>query len=136
MRGLRGVTAALALAGLAVAAYLTWVHVAGLRPLCVGGSGACERVQNSDYALLFGIPVAVLGLAGYAAVLGTLAVPGELGRSASAFLAFAGALFSGYLTYVEIVELDAVCQWCVVSALLMAALAVVSTIRLLGGEPA
>lgn len=133
MRSLRGATAALALVGVAVASYLTWVHYAELQPICVGGSGACERVQNSEYALLFGIPVALLGLAGYIAVLGTLAVPGENGRMVAAFLTLAGALFSGYLTYVEIVELHAVCQWCVVSAVLMFALAGVCTVRLLRG---
>ena len=60
MSGLRAATAALALAGVAVAGYLTWVHYADLQPFCVGGGGACERVQTSEYAALFGIPVAVL----------------------------------------------------------------------------
>ena len=74
---LRVVTAALALAGVAVAAYLTWVHYAGLQPICVGGSGACERVQNSDYALLFGVPVAAARAGGRTSpLLGSLAAPG------------------------------------------------------------
>jgi uncharacterized membrane protein len=111
MKSLRGVTATLAIVGVAVAGYLTWVHYADLQPICVGGSGACERVQASEYALLF-----------------------DLGRTATAFLALAGALFSVYLTYIELAELHAVCQWCVVSALLMLALAAVSTIRLLHGN--
>ena len=132
MRALRIATAALALTGVAVAAYLTWVHYAGLEPFCVGGGGGCERVQSSEYAQFLGVPVAVVGLAGYLAILATLALPEELGRTAAAFLALTGAAFSAYLTYVEIVEIQAICQWCVVSAIIMTALAAVSVARLLG----
>ena len=63
--------AALALLGLAISAYLTWVHYAGIEPVCTGISD-CERVQSSDYAELVGIPVAVLGFVGYAAILASL----------------------------------------------------------------
>jgi uncharacterized membrane protein len=128
---LRIATAALALAGIAVAGYLTWVHYAGLQPFCVGGAGGCERVQSSDYAMFAGIPVAVIGLAGYVALLATLALPEDAGRTAAAFLALAGALFSGYLTYVEVVEIEAICQWCVASAVIMTGLAAVSIARVL-----
>jgi uncharacterized membrane protein len=131
MRALRIATAVLALAGAAVAGYLTWVHYAGLEPFCVGGGGGCERVQSSEYAQLGGVPVAVIGLAGYLAILATLALPDELGRAAGALLALTGAAFSAYLTYVEIVEIQAICQWCVVSAIIMTALAVVAVVRLL-----
>lgn len=127
---LRGATAILSLVGVAVAGYLTWVHYAGLEPFCVGGGGGCERVQSSEYAELFGVPVAVLGLAGYLALLGSLALPEELSRMAAGLVALTGAAFSLYLTYVELVEIDAICQWCVVSAVLMVALAGVSVARL------
>ena len=130
MRRWRIATAALAHAGVAVAGYLTWVHYADLKPVCVGGSDACERVQNSEYALLFGVPVALLGLPAYAALLGSLALPDELGQLLAALTTVTGAAFSLYLTWVELVELDAVCQWCVVSALLMVGLAAVSVARL------
>lgn len=128
----RRLTAALALAGIAVAGYLTWVHYSGLKPVCVGGGGACERVQTSEYAELFGVPVALLGLGGYLAMLGSLALPSDPGRTVAAFVALAGAMFSAYLTYVELAVLHAVCQWCVASALIMGALAVVSIVRVLG----
>lgn len=131
-RRLAATMAALALAGVAVADYLTWVHYAGLEPFCVGG---CERVQTSSYAKLAGVPVAVLGLAGYLAILSALALPGDGGRPAAAFLALAGAAFSLYLSYLELFEIDAVCQWCVASAVLMCALAVLAIIRLLRVEP-
>lgn len=73
-RRLRTVTALLALCGVGVAGYLTWVHYAGLEPFCAGGGGGCERVQNSRYADLAGMPVSVIGLAGYLAILASLAV--------------------------------------------------------------
>ena len=72
----------LAVLGLAVAGYLTYVHYAELEPICAGGGGGCERVQNSSYAELAGVPVAVLGLVGYALILASLWVPGDAGRVA------------------------------------------------------
>lgn len=128
-------TAALALIGVAVASYLTWVHYAGIEPLCVGGGGGCEKVQASEYATLFGIPVAVLGLGAYLALLATLALPDELGRSLAALVALTGAAFSLYLTYAEVFEIEAICQWCVVSAVLMVSLAGLSVARLSTSEP-
>jgi uncharacterized membrane protein len=128
---LRGFTAALALAGLGIAGYLTWLHYAGLDPVCVGGGGGCERVQSSPWAELAGVPVAVLGLAAYAAILASLALPEELGRSLAAFVSLVGFGFSAWLTYVELVEIDAICQWCVASAVVMTALAPVSVARAL-----
>jgi uncharacterized membrane protein len=130
-RGLRRATAALALLGLAIAGYLTWVHYAGLQPICAGGGGGCERVQTSQWADLAGIPVAVLGVAGYAAILISLALPADTGRSAAALVALAGAGFSAWLTYLEIARIHAICQWCVASAVVMALLAIVSVTRLL-----
>jgi uncharacterized membrane protein len=127
-RGLRLAVLVLTLAGLAIAGYLTYVHYAELEPVC-GLGGDCERVQTSDYAELAGIPVALLGLVGYALILASLAVPGELGLVAGATLALAGFGFSAYLTYREVVTIDAICTWCVASAVVMTALAVVTCIR-------
>jgi uncharacterized membrane protein len=123
--------AALALAGLAVSGYLTYIHYAGIAPVCAGGGGACERVQSSHYAELAGVPVALLGLVGYALILAALRLPGEAGRLTTALLALVGFGFSAYLTYLELFEIDAICQWCVASAVLMTALAAVSAARLL-----
>ena len=130
---LRRATAALSLVGIAVAGYLTWIHYAGLDPVCVGGGGGCERVQTSPWAELAGVPVALLGLLAYATILASLALPEQTGRSVAAFVSLVGFGFSAWLTYVELVEIDAVCQWCVVSAVLMTALAVVSVARVLSG---
>jgi uncharacterized membrane protein len=130
---LRRVTAMLALIGAAIAGYLTWVHYAGLEPVCVGGGGGCEKVQSSRWAELAGVPVAVLGLAGYVAILASLVLPEEPGALAAAFLSLVGFGFSAWLTYVEIEKIDAICQWCVASAIVMTALALVSVARLLRG---
>jgi uncharacterized membrane protein len=124
--------AALAVAGLGicVAGYLTYVHYAGLEPFCAGGGHGCERVQSSSYAKLGGIPVAVLGLAGYLAIAAALLAPGEPARLAAAALAVTGAGFSAYLTYLELFVIDAICQWCVASAVLLTLLAVLTAWRL------
>ncbi len=128
---MRRLTAVLAIVGIGIAGYLTWIHYAGLDPVCVGGGGGCERVQSSRWAELAGIPVAVLGLAGYVAIFASLALPEEPGALAAAFLSLVGFGFSVWLTYVEIVKIDAICQWCVASAVLMTALALVSVARVL-----
>jgi uncharacterized membrane protein len=128
---LRAATALLALAGIAIAGYLTYVHYAELEPFCVGGGGGCERVQTSPWAELAGIPVSLLGLLAYVAVLASLALPEAIGRSVAAFVSLVGFGFSAWLTYVELVKIDAVCQWCVASAVVMTALAAVSVARLL-----
>jgi len=121
--------------GVAVAGYLTWVHFAGLQPLCAGGAGGCERVQNSEYAELGGVPVAALGLAGYVVILAALLAPGEAARLAAAGLALAGMAFSAYLVYLQVAVIEAICQWCIASDLLMTALAVAAVGRVLTAPP-
>jgi uncharacterized membrane protein len=113
--------------GLAIATYLTYVHYAGIEPVC--STGGCERVQSSDYAELVGVPVAVLGLVGYLGIAGALRAPGEGGRAAAAFLALVGFGYSAYLTFLELFRIHAVCQWCVASAVCMTVLAVTCTWR-------
>ncbi len=131
MSRLRAATAVLALAGIGIAGYLTWVHYAGLDPVCVGGGGGCEQVQASRWAELGGIPVALLGLIAYATILASLALPEEFGRTVAAFVSLVGFGFSAWLTYVELEKIGAVCQWCVASAVVMTALAAVSVARLM-----
>ena len=127
---LRGVTAAVALIGLGIAAYLTVVHYTGTAPACAIAHG-CEVVQSSAYASLAGVPVALLGLLGYVAILAALARDGEEWRTAAAFLSLAGLGFSAWLTYVEVGVLHAICIWCVGSAVCMVLLAGLSVARLL-----
>jgi uncharacterized membrane protein len=124
---------AVAVIGLGIAAYLTYIHYAGLHPLCLA-SGGCEKVQSSHWSKLAGIPVATIGLVGYAAILATLLVPGETGLAGCALIALVGFGFSAYLTYVELFRIHAVCQWCVASAVLMTALAALTVARLLTAD--
>ncbi len=132
--GLRLAAIALAVAGLGVASYLTYVHYEGVEPVCALG-GSCEKVQTSEWSKLAGIPVALLGLIGYALILGSLFVRGEAGLVAGALLALAGFGFSAYLTYRELFSIDAICVWCLASAALMTLLAIVTTARLLRAPP-
>jgi uncharacterized membrane protein len=133
-RRLRAAMIVLAAAGAGVAAYLTWVHYADVSPICATGGG-CETVQKSSYSEIAGIPVAMLGLGGYIAILATLLVRGEATRLWTAALALVGAGFSAYLTYLELFVIDAICQWCVASAVIMAVLAGLALARLLRAPP-
>lgn len=126
--------AAAAVAGLGIAGYLTIGHYAGAEPACAIAHG-CGKVQASPYAQLAGVPVALLGVLGYAAILTALASDGERARSAAAFLALGGWGFSAWLTYVEVVRLEAICTWCVASALLMTVLAGLTVVRQLSAAP-
>ena len=128
-RRLRLAAIVLSVVGLAVAAYLTYVHYEGIKPVC-GLGGDCEKVQTSEWAELAGIPVAVLGLVGYALILGSLFVRSENGLMAGALLAVTGFGFSLYLTYRELFSIDAICPWCVTSAVLLTLLAAVTVTRL------
>jgi uncharacterized membrane protein len=118
----------LAATGLLMSAYLTWVHFRGLTPICFSGSGGCETVQASRYSEILGVPVATLGLAAYAGLLSFL-LRGEVGVLFGLFVALVGALFSAYLTWLELFVIHAICQWCVTSAVLMAASLVLTVIR-------
>jgi uncharacterized membrane protein len=130
----RAASIAVALAGLAIATYLTVVHYTGGEPVCAIAHG-CATVQKSDYASLAGIPVALLGVLGYLAILASLARDDEGARTATALLSIVGLGFSGWLTYVEVAELNAICIWCVGSAICMTLLAGLSVARLLTATP-
>jgi uncharacterized membrane protein len=123
---LRVAAVALAVVGLGVATYLTIIHYNGAAPIC-GISHGCETVQHSEWSKLAGVPVALLGLIGYAGILVALFVPGEAGLIASAGQSLIGFGFSAYLTYREIWTIDAICIWCVSSAVLLTVLAVLTT---------
>jgi uncharacterized membrane protein len=129
-RRLRLAVLVLAVLGLGVAGYLTYVHYKGIRPVC-GLGGDCEKVQSSEWSKLAGVPVSLLGLLGYAAILATLLVRREEALIAAALISLVGFGFSAYLTYRELFTIDALCQWCVASAIIMTLLAIVTTTRLL-----
>jgi uncharacterized membrane protein len=121
----------LSTAGLGVAGYLTYVHYAGISPVCTTG-GSCEKVQTSTYSQLLGVPVALIGLLGYAAILATLlARETESTRFTVTALTLIGFAFSAYLTYREIYSIHAICEWCVSSAIILTAMTPLSIARFL-----
>jgi uncharacterized membrane protein len=106
-----------------------WLHQIGVGGELKCGTGACETVQTSPWAQQFGIPVAFYGVLGYAAILAVALVglqPAWLGRRGPsvllAALATGGVLFSGWLTYLELFVIHAICRWCVGSAVIITAI--------------
>lgn len=88
-------------------------------------------MQQSSYAKAGGIPVAVLGLVAYVAVLLTTAVRGVSAALAGAVIALAGAAFSGYLLWAQFERIHAICQWCVGNDVVIAVIAVLCVARVL-----
>jgi uncharacterized membrane protein len=133
-RTLRIVMIVLATVGLGVASYLTYVHYSGTPPVCSAG-GSCLKVQTSIYSKLAGVPVALMGLIGYIAILGSLLAPErETSRFATLALTLAGFGFSAYLTYRELFSIHAVCEWCVSSAVILTLLVSLAVWRFLLGD--
>jgi uncharacterized membrane protein len=126
---LRRAIAATAAAGAAVAAYLTVVHYAHSSPICT--TGGCEKVQHSSYAELAGIPVAVLGLVAYLALVATAWIRGVHAALAGAVVGLSGAAFSGYLLWAQLARIHAICQWCVGNDVIAAVAAGLCVARLL-----
>lgn len=122
----RQAIALLALIGLFVALYL-WLHALGFGGPLKCGTGGCDTVQASQYAVLFGVPVAFYGVAGYLAILVAALValrPAALlepkWNLLLAGLATVGVLFTAYLTYLELFVIHAICRWCVASGVVIA----------------
>jgi len=128
----RQTIAVLALIGWFVALYLG-LHALGIGGELKCGTGGCDTVQTSAWAVLLGVPVAFYGVAWYAAILAVALVglqPAWLARRGPtlllAALATGGVLFSAWLTYLELFVIHAICRWCVTSAVIMAAIWIVT----------
>jgi uncharacterized membrane protein len=134
-RSLRITLTVLTVAGLGIAGYLTYVHYAEIQPVCTAGD-SCIKVQSSVYSELAGVPVALIGLLGYASILGLLlARENENSRFAMMALTLVGFAFSGYLTYRELFSIHAICEWCATSAAILTVMAPLSIWRFLREEP-
>lgn len=122
---------ALASVGLLDAIYLTWIKLANQTAICAG-IGDCEYVNSSIYSELLGLPIAIYGAGAYLAILLLVLFEerNEFLMENSPLLIFglslAGVLYSAYLTYIELYVLKAVCPYCVLSAILLLGLLVVS----------
>jgi uncharacterized membrane protein len=122
--------------GIGVAGYLTWTHLVGADPYC-GGTHSCADVQNSPYSEVAGIPVSVIGLAGYVVLLTLSVLRGRVDAEVQFYLpvlsfgaALIGVLYSAYLTYLEAYVILAWCYWCVTSAVIIVAVWVLSIVDL------
>ncbi|MFT4049210.1 MAG: vitamin K epoxide reductase family protein [Solirubrobacterales bacterium] len=120
--------------GLCVAGYLAYHKLFGGTLQCVAGHG-CQIVQKSKYATFLGVPVPYIGFVGWIGILLSLLVPGDIGRGITAAMTLFGALFTIYLTYLELFEIHAICPWCVTNGVLMVIAAGLSIWRLLAYQP-
>ena len=128
--------AALALAGIFVAVYLLLYKLGMIGHLSCN-IGSCETVNTSKWAKFMGMPVAGWGVAYYVGLfLLTMIGTGEsyadsVGMSKLlAFVAGTGFLFSAYLTYLELFQIHAICEWCVTSAIIVTIIFLVSLVDL------
>ena len=119
------IVAILALAGIFVALYLLFYKLGIIGELSCS-VGSCETVNSSKWATFLGLPVAGWGVAWYVAMFAlALVSTGERFAESEAVslvllgVAASGLIFSLYLTYLELFEIHAICQWCVVSAIIV-----------------
>jgi uncharacterized membrane protein len=117
--------------GIGVATYIAIADAGGGSPVCLAGGTGCETVANSSYSHLLGVNVAVFGIVGYVLLLITALLRGDAARMGGFLLSLAGFGFSVYLTYLELFVIDAICQWCVASAVLMTILFGLNAVRML-----
>ncbi len=135
---LRAVATFVAAFGIGIAAYIAIADSGGGSPVCLAGGTGCETVANSSYSHLLGVNVAVFGIVGYVVLLAAALLRGDAARMAGFGVSLAGFGFSVYLTYLELFKIEAICQWCVASAVLMTVLFALNAARMVGyvGKPA
>ena len=113
----------IAVVGIGVSAYLAFVETSGTEAVC-GPVGDCNTVQQSQYATIFGIHIGILGIIGYAVLLGAWVLSrvakgrvADFGAVTALAIAGGGTLFSIYLTFLEPFVIGATCMWCLTSAI-------------------
>ncbi|MCX5734330.1 MAG: vitamin K epoxide reductase family protein [candidate division NC10 bacterium] len=131
----------LSVCGIVVSGYLAYKRMAGGSLACTRWA-ECDVVNNSVYSKFFGIPVSFIGLAAYllllALALAALWTAGGTQRQIlllSLLLSLGGVGFSVYLTYIEIYVIEALCSWCVASAIIITLLAILGVVNVLRSAP-
>jgi uncharacterized membrane protein len=128
------ITIALSILGLLVSIYMTIYKVTSNDNMCLG-SGDCSTVNASRYSEVNGIPVALIGVLGYAAILGIhwFEPKNDFFKSNGSMIFFGialiGFLFTLWLVYVEVAILKALCPFCVTSQVTMTLIFILSIIR-------
>ena len=132
---LRQISIVLAILGLLISIYMTIYKVTNNESMCIGSSG-CSQVNASRYSEINGIPVAVLGVVGYAVILVLLFLeqrPGFFQENGSLLffgVSLMGFLFTLYLIYIEVALIKAYCPFCLASQAIMTVIFIISVIRL------
>lgn len=129
---LRRLIAFVAALGVGVATYIAIADSGGGAPACIAGGSGCQTVADSSYSHLLGVNVAVFGIIGYVLLLGSAFLASDAARFGGFVVALGGFGFSVYLTYIEVFKIEAICQWCVASAVLMTILFLLNATRLIG----
>ena len=135
-KGLKWASIVTAILGGLDATYLLIYKLTSAQAMCLG-SGDCSTVNSSRYSEIHGIPVSLLGLLAYLAIIIIHALETRCrflkqnGNLLVFGLSLAGVLFSAYLTYVELYVIHAVCPFCVVSAILITIVFILAIIRLI-----
>ena len=128
------ITVALAILGLLVSIYMTVYKVTSNDNMCLG-SGDCSTVNASRYSEVNGIPVALIGVLGYTAIIGLhwIERKNDFFEQNGSMILFGislfGFFFTLWLVYVEVAVLKALCPFCVTSQITMTIIFVLSIIR-------
>lgn len=130
-----------ALVGIGISIYMTIFKLTDNSALCLG-NGGCSVVNASRYSAIYGIPLGVFGVVGYAAIALTLwfekrhPLLQAYGNMLAMGMALAGVLYSAYLTYLEIYVIRAICPFCVASAIAISLAFIFTLIRFIRNEEA
>jgi uncharacterized membrane protein len=129
---LRRAIAFFAALGIGVATYIAIAEAGGNAPTCLAGGTGCETVAKSSYSHVAGVNIAVFGIVGYLLLLASAFFANDAARFGGFAVALGGFGYSVFLTYVEIFKIEAICQWCVASAVLMTIVFLLQATRLIG----
>jgi uncharacterized membrane protein len=129
---LRRAIAFFAALGIGVATYIAIAESGGGSPVCLAGSHGCATVAKSSYSHVAGVNIAVFGIVAYVLLLACAFFANDAARLGGFAVALGGFGYSVFLTYLEIFKIEAICQWCVASALLMTILFLLNATRLIG----
>jgi uncharacterized membrane protein len=127
---LRAVATFVSTLGIGVATYIAIADSGGGSPVCLAGGHGCQTVAESSYSHLLGVNIAIFGIVGYVLLLAAALLRGDGARMGGFVVSLAGFGFSVYLTYLELFTIEAVCQWCVGSAILMTILFALNATRM------
>jgi uncharacterized membrane protein len=136
MKTLYWATMVSAIAGMAISIYMLVFKIFSIAAMCLG-NGGCSTVNASPYSEIYGIPVAVVGLIGYLAIIGSLILEKfssffeDNGPLLEFGMGLVGVVYSAYLTYLELYVIHAVCPFCVASAVTITLCFVFALIRLI-----